>query len=110
MQNLSITEPDGTVVNSENKVGTVGQIDLIASDEVKQVHYFAECSKINVGQYNFSVNLKKGWNPSLGKLTIRFGSQIFVKNYVFTSLGQNIDLLSVNLTLNEKNQYVFSVT
>ena len=58
LQSLSIIEPDGTVVNSENKVGTVGQIDLTGSEEVKLEHYFAECSKITVGQYNFSVSLK----------------------------------------------------
>ena len=107
VQNLSITEPDGTVVNSENKVGTVGQIDLTGSEEVKLEHYFAECPKVTVGQYNFSVSTNSSV-PISGKLIITAGTEMFVKDYVLSN--KHHDIATVHVRQRDNGRFVFNIS
>lgn len=46
IQRLNIIQPDGTIVNSENKNGTAGQIDVTynpTNESQKIEHYFVKC-------------------------------------------------------------------
>lgn len=107
IQRLSIVEPDGGVVTSESKISSVGEIDVVSNESQKFEHYFAKCSKIAVGTYNFSVSLARGTLPAVGRLSITAGTEMLVKTYMLSMANQLV--ASVNVRQRPNGNLVFNI-
>lgn len=72
-------------------------------------HYSANCEKIILGYYTFSVSLKQSEQATSGKFILTAGQQIYVNDYTFSSFDQVIKLIHVKVSMGKRNTYVFEI-
>ena len=70
-------------------------------------HYFAECSKVAVGQYNFSVSSNSSIPISV-KLRITAGTEMFVKDYVLSNKYRGV--ATVHVRQRDNGSFVFNIS
>lgn len=86
---LHVFEPEGTHVFYQNKVGSIGQLDLDDTNGYGPEHYYTSCDKLKVGTYIIGANYYNGSGVETATITISTPVSIITRSiYLTEALGR----------------------